>query len=79
MAILRPSDIARMVFSFMGSDQGKQMAEQWIPGILGSALSKKDEAVFDTLHNLLKQLPKGKTLHNAIQQLFTQLKKQRSL
>lgn len=71
MAILRPSDIARMAFSFMGSDQGKQMAEQWIPGILGSALSKKDEAVFDTLHNLLRELPNnGERLYRAIEQLF---------
>jgi hypothetical protein len=59
--------------SFMSSDQGKQMAEQWIPGILGSGLSKKDEAIFDTLHILLQELKNGQMLFKSINTLMNEV------
>lgn len=71
MTLVRPSDLARLALSFANTDQGKQMVEQWIPGIFGSSLSKKDEAIFDTLHILLKEIPgDGERLYEAIKELF---------
>ncbi len=70
MALIRPMDFARMAFSFMNSDQGKQMADQWLPGLF-SAFDKRDEATFDTIHNLVKDIPnEGETLYQAIKDLF---------
>ena len=70
MSIIRPGDIIRTAMSFMSSDQGKHMAEQWVPGFLGSGLSKKDEAIFDTLHILLQELKNGQMLFKSINTLM---------
>ncbi|QQS21088.1 MAG: hypothetical protein IPL87_00940 [Candidatus Moraniibacteriota bacterium] len=74
--VIRPGEIARMIFSLLPSGgEAEQMAKQYLPGLLGGSLDKRDESTFDTLHTLLLQMKNGPMLHKKIQELMTDVLK----